>query len=88
MKVAIEHRGHVLELRRTLGGISFVVNGEVRGMSGGKLIYHKIDQSYEAEILEGHDQGVKVKAELKLGWVTDQVLFYYNDELIAQKKIF
>jgi len=88
MNVKTEYKGYVLELQRSLGGIRFVVNGEIRGMSGGKLVAHKIDQSFEAELLEGMYQGEILRAELKLGWVFDRVLFYHGDKLICEKKIF
>ena len=88
MKVKMEYQGHVLEIHRTLGGVRFVVDGEILDMTGGKLIHHKVDQHFEAEIKEGHDKGTMVSADLKLGWVRDKVLFYYDGKLIGEKNIF
>ncbi|MEN1759003.1 hypothetical protein [Anoxynatronum sibiricum] len=88
MKVKTTYQGHVFELHRSLGSVSFLVDGEIRDMTGGKLMQHKVDQTYHAEIKQGPHQGVPVKAELKLGWLADRVFFYYNGQLIAEKKLF
>lgn len=87
MKVKTIYNGHTLELRRTLGGISFIVNGEVKGMAGGKLHNHKVDQTFTAEIDDEKDRGASVRAELKLGWLVDKVSFYYQDRLVDEKII-
>ncbi len=87
MKVKTNYNGHTLELHRSLGGISFVVNGEVKGMVGGKLFNHKFDQTFTAEIDGEKDKGVPVRAELKLGWLVDKVFFYYQDRMIDEKII-
>jgi len=85
MKVRTKYNGHTLELHRSLGGISFVVNGEIKGMAGGKLMNHKVDQTFSSEIEGEKDKGVTVRAELKLGWFVDKVFFYYQEHLIAEK---
>jgi hypothetical protein len=88
MKVSTQYQGHVFELDRGLGSIRFIIDGEVRDMTGGKLLQHKIDQVYEAEILDGNHQGAVVRAELKLGLFYDKVRFYFQDQLIEEKKLF
>ncbi len=85
MKVKTKYNGHTLELHRALGGISFVVNGEIKSMVGGKLFNHKVNQTFSCEIEGDKDQGVPVRAELKLGWLVDKVFFYYQDQLIDEK---
>ena len=85
MRVKTHYNGHTLELHRTLGGISFLVNGEVKGMAGGKLANHKVNQTFVAEIDGEKDKGTTVRAELKLGWLVDKVFFYYQDHLVDEK---
>lgn len=87
MKVKTTYEGHVLELQRSLGSVNFLVDGEIRDMTGGKLVHHKVDQTYHAEIQEGPHRGISVKAELKLGWLTDRVFFYFNGQLIDEKTL-
>ena len=87
MKVKTEYQGIVMELHRSLGSVRFLVNGEVRAMTGGKLMHHKVDQSYEATLQEGSGRGAVVKAELQLGWLIDTVYFYVNDQLVDKKRL-
>ncbi len=87
MIVKTVYKGHTLELKRSLGGISFIVNGETRQMVGGKMFNHKVDQHFSAKIEDESGIETDVRAELKLGWLVDKVFFYYQSQLIAEKKL-
>ncbi|RQD69955.1 MAG: hypothetical protein D5S00_05255 [Tindallia sp. MSAO_Bac2] len=87
MKAKTVYKGHVIEFSRSLAELTLSLDGEVLDRRKGSLRNHKVDTTLEAVIERGNNQGSVIRAELNLGLFTDKVLFYFNSELIDQKKI-